>query len=47
MLALFDGVLSRVLLLTPRLTIAVTCYEAVRGVLTGSDSESEALGVEK
>ena len=32
-LALFDGVLSRVLLITPRLTIAVTCYEVVRDMI--------------
>lgn len=32
-LALFDGVLSRILLLTPRLTIAVTAYETTRQIL--------------
>jgi len=32
-LALFDGVLSRVLLLTPRLTIAVSSYEYIKAVL--------------
>jgi len=45
--ALFDGVLSRVLLLTPRLTIAVTCYEMAREALTSSNGDSDETGIEK
>ena len=45
--ALFDGVLSRVLLLTPRLTIAVTCYEMAREALTSSNGNSDETSIEK